>query len=245
MKIELASASTVANVWSEVEPQVLGAEFLEDGAQALVGSLYDHFSESVVITRVFVTVPFAKLPPTNREFVREQVESRGAADELKPTTPVLSLIGSYGLEEDWRDRRRSKDHVGIPLLSLSFIQTTPMIARLLKEFGVPLDWADSHDAEMIIDTIGSQAGLFYVEDAGAAADSHGRKIIAAQDFVSACGVKSVFGVGGAYSTGQIAVIVTFCRDRIPRSAAEHFLTLAAFFLSKTGELVERGKIFSK
>ena len=37
----------------------------------------------------------------------------------------------------------------------------------------------------------------------------GRKIIAAQDFVAAHGVSSVFGIGGAYSTGQMVVIVLF------------------------------------
>ena len=244
MKIELASATTVADLWSEVEPQVLAADSLEEAAQALAGGLFDQFEESVVLARVFVTAPFDKLPPANQQIVRRLIDSAGAVADLRQTTPVLSLIGTYGREQDWRDRRRSKDHVGIPLVSSSFISAIPMISRLLKEFGVPVDWVDSHDSEMIVDTIGREAGVFYVENAATAIDSQGRNIIMARDFVADHGIKSVFGVGGAYSTGQIAVIVVFCRDQIPRAIAERFVTLAAFFITKTTPQVERGRVFS-
>ena len=244
MKIEQANSSTVADLWSEVEPRVLAAGFLEEGAQALAVALFGHFEESVVLARVFVTVPFAELPKTNQQFVRGLVESTEAVADLKQTTPVLSLIGTYGQEEDWRDRRRSKGHVGIPMISSSFVGAILMISRLLKELGVPVDWVDSHDSEMIVNTIGSATGLFFVENAATATDAEGRNIIVARDFVSNYEVKSVFGIGGAYSTGQIAVIVTFCRIQLPRSVTERFLALAAFFIGKTTGIVERGRIFS-
>ena len=70
-----------------------------------------------------------------------------------------------------------------------------MISRLLKELGVPLDWVDGHDSSMIEKTMARSAGLFFVEDASEATDQEGRKIIAAQDFVSQYGVKGVFGIG--------------------------------------------------
>ncbi len=243
MRIEEASASTVADLWLEMERRVLAAGYLEEGAQILAAALYGQFEESVVVGRVFVTVPFGKLPKANQQFVRGLVESAGAPADLKQTSPVLSLIGTYGQDEEWRDRRRSKSYVGIPLVSSSFVETIPMISGLLKELGVPVDWVDSHDSEMIVNTIGSAAGLFFVENAATATDAQGRKIIAAQDFVANYDVKSVFGVGGAYPTGQIVVIVTFCRSQIPRIVAERFVTLAAFFISKTAGHVEQGRIF--
>ncbi len=168
-----------------------------------------------------------------------------AADDLRQTTPVLSLIGSCGQEQSWCDRRRSKGHVGIPLISSAFVRDIPMISRLLKELGVPVDWVDSHDSEMIVETTGSATGLFYVDDAATAVDSQERKIITAQDFVSQYGVKSVFGMGGSYSTGQIAVVVVFSRNQIPRPLAERFLSLAAFFIGRTTEHVQLGRIFSE
>jgi len=244
MKIEQASESTVSKVWSEAEPEVQRAATLEEAAQALVKTLQRRFDESVVIARAFVTVPFGQLPDVNQQFVRGLAESAGAGSALKDSTPVLSLVGTYGKEADWRDRRKSKGHVGIPLISSSFVGGIPMISRLLKEMGVPLDWVDSHDSELIVNTIGNKTGLFFVENAATATDAQGRKIIAAQDFVAGHGVSTVFGIGAAYSSGQMVVIVVFCRDTFPRAAGERFMALANPFTTQTAELVEPAKVFA-
>jgi histone H3/H4 len=244
MRIEEATSSTVADLWAGVEPRIQYSKYLEEAAQALTTTLHNRFRESVVLARVFVTVPFDELPATNRRLVRKLAASARAESELKATTPILSLIGTHGQEEAWNDRRKSKGHAGIPLISSSFVDSIPMISRLLKELGVPVDWGDSHDSEIIINTIGSVAGLFFVEKAATATDHQGRKIIAAQDFVSTHHVGSVFGTGGAYSRGDIIVIIVFCRDVFSRSVAERFLALVNLFVSKTTSLVGCMRIFS-
>ena len=134
---------------------------LEHAAQELVTELHTQFDESVVLARVFVTVPFGELPPCNKDFVRRLAESAGSASQLKDDTPVFSLIRSHGQVADWNDRRRSKGHVGIPLISSAFVDAVPMISGLLKELGVPIEWVDSHDSQVIVQTIGSAAGLFF------------------------------------------------------------------------------------
>ena len=225
MKIEQITPSTITELRGEIEGQIQGSNYLEEAAQALADVVHTRFDESIVISRVFVTVPFDDLPSSNREFVQNLADSAGAASDLKGTTPVLSLIGTHGREEDWCDRRKSKGHVGIPLISSAFVDAIPMISRLLRELGIPLDWVDSHDAEMIIEIIGSSVGLFFLENASEAKDDQGRNIIAAQDFVSSHGVKSVFGTGGAYPGGQMIVIVVFCSDILQRPNAEGFLPL--------------------
>lgn len=245
MKIEQTTASIVSELWTTVEPGVEQAKCLEEAAQELVTALHKQFNESVVLARIYVTAPFDTMPPTNKTFVQNLAESAGAESDLKVTTPVLSLIGTYGQEEDWRDRRKSKGHVGIPLISSAFVGAIPMISRLLHELGVPMDWIDTHETEMIIKTVGREAGLFYVENAAEATDHEGRKIIAAQDFVSDYDVKSVFGIGGAYPQGQVFTVVAFCRDVFPRDVAEHFVPLTNFFQSKTATIVETNKIFSE
>ena len=146
--------------------------------------------------------------------------------------------------KDWNDRRKSKRHGGIPLISAEFVDGIPMIARLLRELGVPLDWIDSHDARRLVTTIGSTVGLFFVEDAARAMDDQGRKVIPAVDFVFAYGVKSVFGTGGAYSGGQMLVVVVFCRDPVARVTAEVFLPLVDLFRAKTATLVAPAKVFA-
>jgi hypothetical protein len=241
MKINQATSQMVSELLAQIEPRIQGAETLEDAAQELVATLQQKFDESVVIARAFVTVPYGSLPPENKEFVQKLA---GSAD-LKPATPVLSLIGTYGQESDWRDRRKSKGHVGIPMISSSFVEAIPMISRLLKELGVPMTWVDSHDTEIIVKTMDPSGGLFFVDDAAEATDHQGRKIIAAQDFVSSYSVKSVFGTGGVYPGGQIVVIVAFCRDGFTRAEAERFLEVNSWLRNKTGSLVQSTKIFAE
>ena len=243
MQIERATALSITDLWTAVEPAVGRARWLEDAAQALVESIYARFEESVVLARMFVTVPFDSLPPSSRKIVSRRAEDAGAMDGLRTVTPVLSLIGTSGQEAAWHDRRRSQEHAGIPLISSSFVNGVPMISRLLKELGIPLEWVDSQDSTMIEKTMARTAGLFFVGDAGRATDHHGRKIITAQDFVETYGIKAVFGIGGAYIGGQIVVLMVFCRDHVPRETAESFLALTALFKNKTATLVGAGRVF--
>ena len=245
MKIDQATSQMISEILAQIEPRIHEVNTLENAAQELVASLQKKFDESVVIARAFFTVPYGSLPSKNREFVQKLAESAGAAEDLKPATPVLSLIGTYGQETDWRDRRKSKGHVGIPLISSSFVDAIPMISRLLKELGVPMTWVDSHDSEIIAKTMDPSGGLFFVDNAAEATDNQGRKIIAAQDFVSAYSVKSVFGTGGVYPGGQIVVIVVFCRDAFTKDAAQRFLELNSWFRNETGSIVQDTKIFSE
>jgi len=244
MQIQQATSDTITQLWTNVEPSIKQSQNLEVAAQTVVEALHTHFEESVVLARVYLTSLFDALPQANKDFVQKLTESAGAADDLKVVTPVLSLIGTHGQETDWCDRRNSKGHVGIPLVSSAFVGAIPMISRMLRELGVPMGFLDSHDTGIIIENIGSSAGLFFVEDAAEAIDSEGRKIIAAQDFVTDYSVKSVFGIGGAYDDGQLLVVVVFCRDAFSRITAEHFLTLVNFFKSRTNALVRDQRIFT-
>jgi hypothetical protein len=241
MNIDQVTPVTITNLWSGIQSGVAGAGRLEVAAQSLAQAIYDQFPESVVLARVFVTVNFDALPASNQAFVRELTKS-GDTD-LTGSVPVLSLVGSYGAESNWQDRRKSEGHVGIPLISSDFVGAIPMISRLINEMGVPMDWIDTRESDLIQQTRQSE-GLFFVADASEATDAEGRKIIAAQDFVSQYGVKSVFGVGTAYPNSQLVVAVAFCRDEFTRESAEHFLPLASLFKSGTASSVESGSIFS-
>jgi hypothetical protein len=241
-RLAAATASGVGEFWMRVEPGLRRARCLEQAAQTLVEALGQEFPESAVLTRAFCTVPFDSLPPANRSFAQRMAEAAGAADELKTVTPVLSLVGSFGVEAEWCDRRKSRGHIGTPLISEAFIHEIPMIARLLRDLGIPL--GDIGATEGVIEkTMARAAGLFHVESATEAIDSHGRQIIPSREFVSRYEVESVFGIGGAYVGGQIFVLIVFSREAVPRAAAEQFLSLVAQFKAKTAGLVGQGRIF--
>jgi hypothetical protein len=244
MRIDQATSANVAELWKNVEPAIGRCVTLEAAGQKLATQFYERFEQSVVLARLFLTVRFSDLPSWDQNFVRGLADSAGSAAELKPETTVLSLVGTSGQEAEWRDRRLSKGHAGIPLISSAFVGGIPMIARLLKELGLPLDWLDKGDQSIVVDTIGSSVGLFFVENAAEATDDEGRKIIAAEEFVSAHNVKSVFGAGTAYADGSMIAVVVFCRDSLSRSTAENLLDLATLFKSATSGLVEASQIFA-
>ena len=242
MKIDRMTEAIIRDLWSRVEPRIREAKTLEEGAQTLATELYTQFAESVVLARVFVTAPFDALPADVCTFVENLVKSAGRPASLRGPVPVVSLVGTQGQEAAWNDRRNSRRHQGIPLISSSFVAAIPMIARLFRDLGVPLEWIDSDDAEHFATAVGHSAGLFFVRDAATAVDDHGRTIIA-PDFVSTYGIKTVFGAGGAYARGQLLVIVIFCRDEVPRTTAERCLHLADLFKGQTASVVEAGRVF--
>lgn len=217
---------------------------LEAAAQEYTRRIYEALHESIVLLRVFATVPVRALPAANLAFVEGLVESAG--QQLHDDTLVLSLLGSMGVEPAWCDRRRSTSHVGIPLVSREFITRIPMISRLLQQLGIELDWFERNDTAIVGQSFGLQSGVFYVDDAASAVDRHGRSIITAQEFVTNYGVRTVFGVGGGYvGTPVYTTIITFCRDHVERAQAEDFRAHIDRFKAETVALVKQGRIFAE
>lgn len=239
--IDLALLSKLQN---QISQQLNGSTSLEESAQKFTDIIYDEFKESIVLVRFFATVPFGKLPSSNKMFVSKLVSSNGLTDLLNEQTPVLSLLGTRGEMSEWNDRRNSKGHVGIPLISADFIESIPMMSRLLKDLGVPLDWLDGRDSEIVSKTIGSMAGVFFVPEAKTTTDNRGRKIIAAQDFVQKYKVKTVFGVGGGYlGKDSFITSIVFCRDEIGKTQAEQFMRFVNVVKSSTMGVVGKGRMF--
>jgi hypothetical protein len=215
-------------------------------AQRCVEAFYTRFTESIVLARVFLTVPFGELPQFNKSAVDSLAASVGFGSLLRNETPVLSLIGTAGADPAWNDRRMSRGHVGIPLVSIRFIDSVPMMSRLLKETGLELDWIDQHDSNIFIgDSSAGPTGTFYVADAAKETDSHGRKIISAQDFVAVNEVKSVFGFGGYYlGTSAFTVMIIFTRNAIAKTDVEELKPLFTKFKALSLPLVASGEIFA-
>ena len=230
----------------EVQLRTRGAATFADAAQAYVDLLWERLQDSLVLARVFATVPFAQLPETNQSFVSNLVESAGFADQLTDATLVLSLMGSRGREPEWNDRRTSKGHVGIPLTSALFIDAIPMVSRLLKQMGLGLAWIDRQDTELVIKTVGSTAGVFYVRSAGQETDVEGRKIIAAQHFVEKYGVQTVFGLGGGFvGTQTFMTCIIFCSEELTKNQAEAFMPQVNRIKVSTQALVKSEKMLGR
>jgi hypothetical protein len=227
----------------EFQRAINGSTSLEVAAQVYTRLVYEALHESIVLVRVFATVPARDLPAANRSFVAGLAESAG--QQLHDDTLVLSLLGTMGVEPAWCDRRQSMHHIGIPLVSSEFITQIPMISRLLQQLGIELDWFGRNDTAIVGRTFGLQSGVFYVEDAATAIDRDGRNIITAQEFVANYGVRTVYGVGGGYvGTPVYTTIIMFCRDHVDPAHAEEFRTHIDRFKAETEALARQGRIFA-
>jgi len=218
---------------------------LEDAAQKVTDLMYTEFKDSVVLARLFATVPFGMLPTSNKEFVRNLAEAKGLTPLINDQSPILSLLGTSGEEDAWNDRHNSRGHIGIPFVSADFIDQIPMVSHLLKSLGFSSDWISSDSTGIIQSTMGKMAGIFYVPDARTAVDEKGRKIIAAQDFVAKHNIRTVFGVGGGYvQEATFIVLIVFAREQIDEERARCFLPLATMIKASTTGLLMRGRIFN-
>jgi hypothetical protein len=230
---------------ASVGKSITGCICLEDAAQKVTDLVYAEFKDSVVLARLFATVPFGVLPTSNKEFVKNLADTKGLTPLLNNQTPILSLMGTSGQEDTWNDRHDSRGHIGIPLVSADFLDQIPMMSRLLKSLGFSLDWLCGNGTGITQSTMGKMAGFFYVPEARTAVDEKGRKIIAAQDFVAKYNVRTVFGIGGGYiKEATFIVLIVFAREHIDEDRARCFLPLSTVIKATTTGLVLRGRIFN-
>jgi hypothetical protein len=224
---------------------VHGSASLEAAAQHYTKTVYEALSGSLVLLRLFVTVPLRDLPDNNRTFVDTLSASAGASEQLTNNTLILSLLGTTGVEPAWCKRSESQGHVGIPLISQGFVAQIPMIARMLKQLGIDLEWIERKDTAIVGKTFGIQSGTFYVADAATAVDNQGRKIITARDFVTRYGIKTVYGIGGGYvGTPVYVTIIGFCRDLVEQDHVENLRGHIDRFKAETEQLAKQARFFA-
>ena len=218
------------------------APHLQSAAQEVASRLYNEFVESVVLARAYVTLPLNQLPQADRAFAQKLAAGAGQGT-LADDTLILSLMGTAGVDAKWADRRLSEGHLAIPLVSAPFVASIPMVARLMKDMGIGLEWLDTRNTEVVVKKLGNVAGVFYVQDARTSVDDQGRRIVPAKAFVDGHGVRTVFGLGGCYMNGAFLAIIVFTRESIPRPQVESLLPLVSTVKAATTGLVISKRYF--
>lgn len=242
--ISNCSLIEVRNLIYRIESELKNCARLQEAAQECARLLYEEFEESIVLARVFMTLPFKALTPRGKQFVTELAGTKNLQHLLNDKTQVLSLLGTYGEQPEWRDRFQSRGHLGIPLLSASFVESIPMVSRLMSDMGISVDRFDETEQNVLVKSLGRAAGVFYVRDARTWLDHQNRKIVSAQDFVEEYGVKTVFGLGGSYLNGNFVTIILFTRETIEQRRAEAFMTMVNTFKVATMRQAMEGLIFT-
>lgn len=226
-----------------LQPALQDAGSLQEAAQTCARMLYEEFQESIVLARIFTTLSFKDLTPRGKAFVTQLASDKEIRPLLQDKTQVLSLLGTYGADPEWNDRSKSRGHLGIPLVTASFVDSIPMVSRLMSDMGIGADWFNKLEPEILVKNLGRAAGVFYVRDAKTWLDARNRKIVSAQDFVEAYDIKTVFGLGGSYLNGSFVAMILFTRETIEQAQAEAFMLLVNTFKTATLSLMMDGIIF--
>jgi uncharacterized protein (DUF697 family) len=100
------------------------------------------------------------------------------------------------------------------------VERAPMVAQLIRAFGLDLETAIAPAPEIVRDLAGRNYGVFYV------AEARNSPYIPDQEFVASAKLRSVVGFGGALANGDLFATILFSRVAITERAADRFRTLA-------------------
>lgn len=243
-KLDKYTVNDISQLQEKISAELEGSLTLQEAAQKCVDVIYADLKDSVALVRCYATIPIKQLPSTDKIFAINLAQSNRIADLLEESTLVLSLLGTRGDLVDWNDRYRSKNHLAIPLAASSFVEAIPMVAQLMQDMGIGLGWLDTKDSGIVVKTLGTVAGVFYVREAATRVDEQGRKIVPAQDFVRDNGIQTVFGLGGSYLNSLCVILILFTREIIERPKVERFLPIINTIKSATMSLVMRNELFA-
>lgn len=243
MLIADISATMLKEVMTSIEKNFRKATTLEQASQIFCKEIYTQF-DSVVLVRIFATIPFGRLPAKHKAFVERSLIDISDKRLINDDTQVLSLLGTYGRNSKWNRIALSKGHLGIPLISHSFIDSIPMSSRLLKEMGLDISFVEKDS--QIITKVSTISGTFFIEDAKTEIDDQGRKIISNQQFVQEYGIESVFGFGGHYflTTKEFFSAVIFLDEKISKQTASTIASIGDTFKSATRPFIASRKYFN-
>lgn len=218
-----------------VSAEVAVEKTLCAAAQRFVTAFRNEFP-SIALARLFAVVPFSSLPRHDGLMAERFAERVAARDLLLPNTPVLSLLGTSGVEASWNDRSKSQGHLAIPLLSRELVEGIPMIAQLLSDIGVGLSWLDPERAIPSRRLVGSMNQCFYVARASTATDARGRLIIPSQSFVTDHRIETVFGMAGTYVDGTLVAAILFSTEKLEKAVVDRYPSTIANFKMATSAL---------
>lgn len=198
-----------------------GSRTMEEAAAKLVAHLYRNLGAPgeppLALVRFFKTHRYLDLPESLRA-----VADRSMVEEAEPAfLRCLTLVATIGDRPEWCSRETSKGHQAIPLTSEEIVAAAPMIAQLIRQFGLSIASVVAPHSNLSMDTART-FGTFYVPEARGSAD-----IPAQQEFVQPYGIRSVLGFGGLLPTADLWAVIMFSKAEIPQDVAESFRAIAS------------------
>lgn len=250
-----SSIEAIEQLKQRIESSLRLCFSLEEAAQKFTNLLFEEFRDSLILVRLFATIPFGQLPESYQRVIVELAENEGIKTLLQEKSLVLTLLGTSGVAEAHHNRLHLKQHLGVPLVSSAFVDSVPMVAQLLKALGFQMGWGDKQAQTTQVngiatETIGFLAGVFYVPNAQQVVDARGNSLLTATNHAAAYNiraiseVRTVFGIGGAYIRGPFIAVIFFSKEELERKKVEELMSLANYFKTATIRLALENRIFA-
>ena len=226
------------------ELQTLASEHptLREAGQIWLSRLYHEFAESLPLARLFATVPYGFLPEREKAFARGIATENNVLSELTEDTIVVTLVATRGLRPEWNDPQNSRHHLAIPMLSASVIRPIPLVGRVLSGTMTGIPWLTKQKTLMLLESMGQISQLIYVRDARSARSGNDHRLILAQDFVEAHGIRTVLALGGSYLNQTCLALVLFTQELLTEEQVSKFTTLLSSIKTPTMSVVMDCKI---
>ena len=199
------------------------ATHMEPVAAEVVRYLYDNLrngptgDRACALVRLYKTHPFTDLEPELQRVARAGL----AGAEPPAAMKCLTLLATAGDEPEWNSRHQSAGHRAIPLFSREQVEGIPMVAQLIRQFGLETASLLAADPAIMLDLEQRTYNVFHVLEAP------GSPFIPAQaGFVAPYGIESVLGFGGVLPSGDLVAAILFSKVPIPAGTADFFKTIA-------------------
>ncbi|MGR3178479.1 MAG: hypothetical protein ACUZ8E_10525 [Candidatus Anammoxibacter sp.] len=200
-----------------------GAKSMEEVANNTVRFFFDNFADkqtnekAYALVRFFKTHPYGELDAGLQEFAGGLLNGQ----TIPPETKCLTLLGTVGDKPAWNSRNDSNGHKAIPLISEEMVSRLPMVRHLIRQLGLDVNSVLVPDSNIIVELEKKTFNVFHVEDAAG-----NQYVVAQDDFVVPCGIRSVIGFGGMMASGNIFVVIMFSKSLITSTTANMFKPLA-------------------
>lgn len=244
-KLSEASPSDFA-LLSDSTKKLSGFGSLEEIAQAFVDKVFERFQGSLVLLRLFSSLPYSALPPLDQQLVDKKANDSGTGQLYKETTPILTLLGTRGQRPEWNQRTTSQGFRCIPLVSSGYVGSLSMLSMQFKAMNLDLALLDTWDTTITGNNHADEyTGMLYVNHAGTDKDEKGRMVVPRQEFVSENDVKTALGFGTGYSDHPtIITLFAFTNESLNKTAMEPFSSLLQDYVSVSGDLLKSRRIFA-
>jgi hypothetical protein len=219
------SLSELGSLRAELKELASKGASLREAGCVFVDRLFAQFSDSLVLARLYATVPFEYLGERELSFARRVASQRNLRDELGPGTIVVTLLASRGQKSEWNDPYNSRTRLAVPLLDSDSFQAIPLIGRLLGETKLGVPWLEKQETLVKVEASGGMSQLLFVDDASTRRSSDGHLVVRDKDFVAGHGVRSVLVLGGSYLNGCVIVLILFTSELIKEEQSAKFTPL--------------------